>query len=116
MSLPVSEKRALTGIEQRLLYRDPRLTSLFGIFTRLTRHEAMPTIEQLRRKRWQPSAGAAILLAIALVVGAIVIGSLTATSGCGPAQPSASTATQPAAGAPSALHPGCSATPVSGFK
>jgi hypothetical protein len=108
MSLPVSEERALTDIEQALLHRDPRLKSLFAIFTRLTRHEAMPAIEQLRRRRrrWQPSPGAAIVVAIALLVGAIVIGSLGSTKGCGPAQPSASTAARPSAAAPTA--PGCS--------
>jgi hypothetical protein len=108
MSLPVSEERTLTDIEQALLYRDPRLKSLFAIFTRLTRHEAMPALEQLRRRRrrWQPSPGAAILVAIALLVGAIVIGSLGSTKGCGPAQPAASTAAHPSAAAPAAQ--GCS--------
>jgi Protein of unknown function (DUF3040) len=95
MSLPVSEERTLTGIEQGLLSRDPRLKSLFAIFTRLTRHEAMPTIEQLRRRRWKPPVGAAILLAIALVAGVIVLGSLGSASGCG--RPSASTAVHPPA-------------------
>jgi hypothetical protein len=106
MSLPVSEERTLSGIEQRLLSRDPRLKSLFAIFTRLTRYEAMPAIEQLRRRRWHPPAGAVILLAIALLAGVIVLGSLGSASGCGPAQPSASTAAHPAAGAPT--NQGCS--------
>lgn len=108
MSLPVSEERALTGIEQALLSRDPRLKSLFAIFTRLTWQEAMPSIEQLRRRRWQPPAGAVILLAVALIVGVIVMGSLASTSGCGPAQPSASTAAHLSAGAPSASDQSCS--------
>jgi hypothetical protein len=108
MSLPVSEERALTGIEQALLSRDPRLKSLFAIFTRLTRHEAMPAIEQLRRRRWRPQAGAVILLAIALIVGVIMMGSLASTNGCGPAQPSAATAARPSASAPSASNQGCS--------
>jgi hypothetical protein len=105
MSLPVSEARTLTCIEQALLSRDPRLKSLFAIFTRLTRQEAMPTIEQLRRRRWRPPAGVAILLAIALIVGVIALGSLTSASGCTRAQPSASTAAHsPAA----ASDQGCS--------
>jgi hypothetical protein len=106
MSLPVSEERALTDIEQALLSRDPRLKSLFAIFTRLTRYEAMPTFEQLRRRRWRPPAGAVILLAIALIAGVIVLGSLGSAGGCGPAQPSATTAARPAASAPMSL--GCS--------
>jgi hypothetical protein len=109
MSLPVSEERALTGIEQALLSRDPRLKSLFAIFTRLTRHEAMPAIEQLRRRRWQPSTGAVILLAAALLVGVIVIGSLASTSGCG--GPSATAAAHPSASAPSATNQDCSPGP-----
>jgi Protein of unknown function (DUF3040) len=105
MSLPASEERTLTGIEQGLLSRDPRLKSLFAIFTRLTRHEAMPSIEQLRRRSWQPPAGAVILLAIALIVGVIVLGSLASASGCGPVQPSATIAAHPSAAAPAQ---GCS--------
>jgi hypothetical protein len=100
MSLPVSEERALTHIERALLYRDPRLKSLFAIFTRLTWQEAMPSIEQLRRQRWHPPAGAVILLAIALVAGVIALGSLGSASGCGPTRPSAATAAGPSAGAP----------------
>ena len=73
MSLTASEERVLTRIEEALLSRDPCLKSLFAIFTRLTWQEAMPSIEQLRRRRWQPPAGAVILLAVALIVGVIVI-------------------------------------------
>jgi len=106
MSLPVSEERTLTGIEQGLLSRDPRLKSLFAIFTRLTRYEAMPAIEQLRRRRWHPSAGTVIVLAIALIAGVIVLGSLGSASGCGPAQPSVSTMAHLAVRVPT--NQGCS--------
>jgi hypothetical protein len=68
----------------------------------------MPTIEQLRRRRWHPPAGAMILVAIALIVGAIMLGALSSASGCGPARPSASTEAHPAAAAPSASNQGCS--------
>jgi len=78
MSLSASEVRALSRIEQALLSRDPRLRSLFSIFTRLTWQEAMPTREQLRRRRWRPRPGVVILAAIALAVGMIIVGSLTA--------------------------------------
>jgi hypothetical protein len=106
MSLPVSEVRTLTNIEQALLSRDPRLKSLFAIFTRLTRHEAMPTIEQLRRRRWHPPTGAVVVLAIALIAGVIVMGSFASARGCG--GPSATTAAHPSASAPSAANQGCS--------
>jgi hypothetical protein len=108
MSLTASEERVLTRIEQALLSRDPCLKSLFAIFTRLTRHETMPAIEQLRRRRWQPSAGAVFLLTIALIIGVIVMGSFASPNGCGPAQPSATTAAHASASAPSASNQGCS--------
>jgi len=106
MSLPVAEARALNGIEQGLLSRDPRLKSLFAIFTRLTWQEAMPAFEQLRRRRWHPPAGAVFLLAIALIAGVIALGSLGSASGCGPAQPPAGNAAHPSAGSP--MDQGCS--------
>jgi hypothetical protein len=111
MSLPASEERALTGIERGLLSRDPRLKSLFAIFTRLTWQEAMPAIEQLRRRRRHPPAGAMILLAIALVAGVIMLGALGSASGCAPGQPSATAPAQPSAGA--AAHP-TAAAPAQG--
>ena len=40
MSLPIAQERTLTSIEQALRSRDPRLNSLFSIFTRLTSHLA----------------------------------------------------------------------------
>jgi hypothetical protein len=90
MSLPVAQQRTLTNIEQALRSRDPRLNSLFSIFTRLTRQEAMPTIEQIQQRRWRPQPGAVVLLAVALLVCAIVVGSLSSGGGCGHA-PAAST-------------------------
>jgi hypothetical protein len=100
MSLPAAEERTLTAIERALLSRDPRLKSLFAIFTRLTWQEAMPAIEQLRRRRWYPPAGAVIVLAAALIVGVIVLGALGSASGCAPVQPSAGTTAHPSAAAP----------------
>ena len=83
MSLPVAQERTLTSIEQALQFRDPRLNSLFSIFTRLTRQEAMPTIEQIRQQRWRPQPGAVVLVVVALLVCAIVVGSLSSAGGCG---------------------------------
>ena len=101
MSLPIAQERTLTNIEQALRSRDPRLTSLFSIFTRLTRQEAMPTIEQIQQRRWRPQPGAVVLLAVALLVCAIVIGSLSSGGGCG--QP-------PASAKPSAIAAGAAFT------
>jgi hypothetical protein len=48
VSLPWSQERVLDRIEGRLRDSDPRLMALFTIFTRLTREEEMPRIEELR--------------------------------------------------------------------
>jgi hypothetical protein len=113
MSLPVAQERTLTSIEQALRSRDPRLNSLFSIFTRLTRHEAMPTIEQIRQRHWRPQPGAVVLATIALLVCAIVLGSLGSGRGCGHT-PTAST--QRSAIAASAAFPQCASHELSGPK
>jgi hypothetical protein len=47
MSLPIGQQRDLESIEGKLAESDPRLVSLFSIFTRLTLTEKMPWIEQI---------------------------------------------------------------------
>jgi len=47
MSLPIGQQRDLESIEGKLAESDPRLVSLFSIFTRLTLAEKMPWIEQV---------------------------------------------------------------------
>jgi hypothetical protein len=47
MGLPTWQQRMLESIEGKLTESDPRLASLFSIFARLTRTDAMPWIEQL---------------------------------------------------------------------
>jgi hypothetical protein len=48
MGLPVRQQRTLDEIEGRLAGSDPRLKSLFSIFSRLTRGETMPWFENVR--------------------------------------------------------------------
>jgi hypothetical protein len=48
MGLPVRQQRTLDEIEGRLAGSDPRLKSLFSIFSRLTIGEAMPWFENVR--------------------------------------------------------------------
>jgi hypothetical protein len=48
MGLPVRQQRTLDEIEGRLAGSDPRLKSLFSIFSRLTKGEAMPWFENVR--------------------------------------------------------------------
>lgn len=50
MGLPGSQLRILERIEGRLARSDPRLESLFAIFSRLTLAEAMPWIEQVKAR------------------------------------------------------------------
>ena len=50
MSLPASQQRILDRIERKLWDSDPRLMALFSIFTRLTRDEEMPRIEEVRAR------------------------------------------------------------------
>ena len=50
MSLPASQQRILDRIERKLRDSDPRLISLFSIFTRLTRDEDMPRAEEIRAR------------------------------------------------------------------
>ena len=47
MSLPTGQQRILESIEGKLAESDPRLASLFSIFTRLNLAEKMPWIEQV---------------------------------------------------------------------
>jgi hypothetical protein len=48
MSLPVGERRRLRRMERSLARSDSHLVSLYSIFTRLTRFEAMPIGELLK--------------------------------------------------------------------
>ena len=48
MSLPATQQRILVKIEGRLRDSDPGLSSLFLIFGRLNRDEAMPWAEQIK--------------------------------------------------------------------
>src|SRR5579859_344879 len=99
MSLPASQQRVLDSIENRLSTREPRLASMFAIFTRLTSNEALPRLEALNASPWwsprrwsSPSprpyralgrARTAVFLTLAavLVVAAVFI-SMNGARGC----------------------------------
>jgi Protein of unknown function (DUF3040) len=66
-----SRRRVLDRIEKSLLADDPDLVSLFAVFTRLTRQEAMPGTEQARPRR-RPSRERAIAAGVIVVLGALV--------------------------------------------
>jgi hypothetical protein len=60
MSLPACQQRVLDTIENALQKREPRLASMYAMFTRLTHGEGLPRTERLdavswwvRHRRWQ---------------------------------------------------------------
>jgi Protein of unknown function (DUF3040) len=61
MSLPAGQQRALERIEQTLAAEESRLGSLFAVFTRLTRNEALPRTEQITGRPWRLRWPAAVI-------------------------------------------------------
>ena len=94
MSLPASQQRVLDRIEEVLKKREPRLVSMFAMFTRLNIGERLPRTEALellpwwspRRYRGRLPARAALFLslAIALIVSAVMIGISQSPDNCPP--------------------------------
>jgi len=96
VSLPACQQRALDGIETALQVREPRLASMFAIFTRLAKDEAVPRTESLRaetRVAWSWLGGLTAtrrtIVAIPLVLGFMVlliflITNSSAAHACGP--------------------------------
>jgi hypothetical protein len=94
MSLPASQQRVLDRIEETLKKREPRLASMFAMFTRLTTNEGLPRIEALAPvpwwspKRYHPSARirvvVLVMLAAALVVSGVFLGMSQSRVRCGP--------------------------------
>jgi hypothetical protein len=52
MSLPAHERRALSAIDDGLRTGDPRLATMFAVFTELNQPEAMPPAEMVPAHRW----------------------------------------------------------------
>ena len=52
MTLPPSQQHALNAIDDVLQSAEPRLATMFGVFTDLTRMEAMPAAETLPPAPW----------------------------------------------------------------
>jgi hypothetical protein len=52
MTLPPSQQHALNAIDDVLQSAEPRLATMFGVFTDLTRMEAMPAAETLPPRPW----------------------------------------------------------------
>ena len=92
MSLPASQQRVLDRSEEALKKREPRLASMFAMFTRLNINERLPRIEALEVVQWwhprryrvrMPARAMLFLsLAIALIVSAVFIGTTQSSATC----------------------------------
>ena len=92
MSLPASQQRVLDRIEEALKRREPRLASMFAMFTRLNIGERLPWIEALETVPWwsprryrKRVPGRAVLflsLAVALIMSAVFIGISQSPDNC----------------------------------
>jgi hypothetical protein len=92
MSLPARQQRVLDRIEEVLKKREPRMASMFAMFTRLNLGERLPWIEALEtvpwwsprryRGRMPPRAVLFLSLAIALIVSAVFIGMSQSPGNC----------------------------------
>jgi len=86
MSLPARQQRMLDGIEVALRASEPRIASMFAIFTRLAENDRSALPERLPRLRFRMSAGlrAFVLLPVvfAMLVTGVVLGGTARGSSC----------------------------------
>ena len=100
MSLPARQQRILDTIEHALQHGEPRLASMFAMFTRLNINEGVPRTERLdalwrrsrrRRRRLRPvAAGRGIVLiplVAMLMLSAVLLGMRAARPACQPSYP-----------------------------
>ena len=82
MRLPACQQQVLDRIENDLEGCEPRLSSMFAIFTRLTRDEGAPRTESLRsesrHRRWTwpdlgPTGALQVVITITLVLGPVAL-------------------------------------------
>jgi Protein of unknown function (DUF3040) len=87
MSLPTRQQRALDQIEKTFQARDPRLTSLFATFGRLTSQEAMPAFEEITSRLSRILQPVLLIPMVAVImVTSIVLGSLAPGPRCSTTQ------------------------------
>lgn len=108
MSLPASQRRALSQIETTLADDHPSLGPLFAVFTRLTGHEPMPVTERVAARRRLGMRPAVLTLAgLTMATGVLLALSLLlpVPPVCGPS--TVTTVTQHARPVPAGRQPGC---------
>jgi hypothetical protein len=90
VNLPAGQQQVLDRIESDLEGCEPRLRSMFAIFTRLTRDEGAPRTESLRsqsrHRRWtwphpEPTGTLQMVITVPLVLGLVALIVLLAISG-----------------------------------
>lgn len=83
MSLTARQQRILKHMESALRVRDPRLTSLFGIFTRLTSHEPMPPWEAITARVVRLARPVVLVpVTLAVLIAVITLGVLLPPPHC----------------------------------
>lgn len=101
------QQRALDRIGQALLAEDPGLGLRFAVFTRLTRHEAIPGTEQLPDRPQQVRRRAVMLPLVLISLVALVAG-----SGLVPSRQACPVGTNPAAAGMSSVSVPPAASPA----
>lgn len=90
MTLPARQRRMLDGIEGALQASEPRMASMFGIFTRLSEGDQAALPERLPRSRLRIGAGfrSFLLLPVvfAMLITGVVLGGTARGSNCGGAR------------------------------
>lgn len=108
MSLPTSQRRALSQIETTLADDHPSLGPLFALFTRLAGHEPMPVTERVAARRWRGMRPTVLtLVGLTMATGALLALSLLlpVPQVCGPS--TVTTVAQHARPVPAGRQPGC---------
>ncbi len=94
VSLPAAQQSLLNGLDRALEARDPRLASMFAIFTKLTMQDGPPRTELLERGpnpvlawlrtavRWAQASAAIPIVLVAGLMAAIIALGIATSSAC----------------------------------
>jgi Protein of unknown function (DUF3040) len=80
MSLPPRQQRVLDQIAHTLQTGDPRLKSMFAIFTRLTSLDAMPTTESIAARMPRPMTLISVM--VVTVLSVVLVSVFASTTEC----------------------------------
>jgi Protein of unknown function (DUF3040) len=85
MSLPACQQRILDTIEHALQHGEPRLASMFAMFTRLNTNEGVPRTERLDARTRLSGRGTVLIPLVAmLVLSAVLLAMRAARPACQP--------------------------------